>query len=242
MKITMENYEGWLMRYADNQLNASDRREAETFLSEHPELQEELALLSDSSLKITAPDTAYPYKEALLHEEVHRIVPPWRRPLSIAASAALLIGVGCAMLFSRHDKDAGLQVAENHAVSMTDASSVPQHDYGITASAKTNLSTTAISGNHAQSAHIAPTHKEAVPTADGEDSLTATGVGNDDALLAESVTPSALEETNEDTSSEGQAQTETAEAKRHAVQRSVGIVVDNARLASTALQQILAAK
>ncbi len=39
--ITNENYEGYLMRYADGELSAADAAEVEAFLDEHPELREE---------------------------------------------------------------------------------------------------------------------------------------------------------------------------------------------------------
>ena len=48
--ITNENYEGYLMRYADGELSAADAAAVEAFLDEHPELREELEEITAPSL------------------------------------------------------------------------------------------------------------------------------------------------------------------------------------------------
>ena len=62
--ITTENYEGWLMRYADGGLDADGRRAVEAFLAEHPDLREEMEGVA--AVRMTPPVAAMPHKERLL--------------------------------------------------------------------------------------------------------------------------------------------------------------------------------
>lgn len=89
--ITMENYEGWLMRYADGELNAAERQEAERFLAAHPDLREELDEVS--SVRVTPLVATMPGKERLLRREPAGV---WRR---VAAAAALLVVAGTTLFF-----------------------------------------------------------------------------------------------------------------------------------------------
>ena len=98
--ITMDNYEGWLMRYADGELNDAERAEVERFLQGHPELQEELEEVC--SVKVTAPVSALPGKEALLHKEGFSLSPVWR---AAAAVALLLVAGGITMLLNNRSEE-----------------------------------------------------------------------------------------------------------------------------------------
>ncbi len=89
--ITMENYEGWLMRYADGELNAAERQEVERFLAAHPDLREELDEVS--SVRVTPLVATMPGKERLLRREPTGV---WRR---VAAAAALLVVAGTTLFF-----------------------------------------------------------------------------------------------------------------------------------------------
>lgn len=89
--ITMENYEGWLMRYADGELNAAERQEVERFLAAHPDLREELDEVS--SVRVTPLVATMPGKERLLRREPAGV---WRR---VAAAAALLAVAGTTLFF-----------------------------------------------------------------------------------------------------------------------------------------------
>ena len=89
--ITMENYEGWLMRYADGELTAAERRQVEAFLAEHPDLREELDEVA--SMKVTPVVATMPGKERLLRREPAGV---WRR---VAAAAALLVVAGTTLFF-----------------------------------------------------------------------------------------------------------------------------------------------
>lgn len=96
--ITNENYEGYLMRYIDGELNQQEIAEVEAYLGKHPELQDELDAVSDASLRVTAPPVAMPGKERMLHRETATI-PIWRRQVgwSAAAAVALFIIAGAIM-------------------------------------------------------------------------------------------------------------------------------------------------
>lgn len=89
--ITMENYEGWLMRYADGELTAAERRQVEAFLDEHPDLAAELDEVS--SVRVTPLVATMPGKERLLRREPAGV---WRR---VAAAAALLVVAGTTLFF-----------------------------------------------------------------------------------------------------------------------------------------------
>lgn len=113
--ITTENYEGYLMRYADGALSKDEAAEVELFLQSHPELCNELEEISDPRLKVTVPPLTMPGKEQLLHDEdiatIHKI--PW---LSIAASVIFFIlaaGLTHYMLGTKENKAI---IANNNSV------------------------------------------------------------------------------------------------------------------------------
>lgn len=90
--ITNENYEGYLMRYADGELSAAEATEVETFLDEHPELREELEEITAPSLRVTAPVATMPDKERLLHKETSIVsILRYKKWMSIAAAIALFV-------------------------------------------------------------------------------------------------------------------------------------------------------
>ena len=90
--ITNENYEGYLMRYADGELSAADAAEVEAFLDEHPELREELEEITSPALRVTAPVTTMPDKERMLHKETSIVsILRYKKWMSIAAAIALLV-------------------------------------------------------------------------------------------------------------------------------------------------------
>ena len=111
--ITMENYEGWLMRYADGELNAAERQEVERFLAAHPDLREELDEVS--SVRVTPLVATMPGKERLLRREPAGV---WRR---VAAAAALLVVAGTTLFFLNRPAE-GEMIAELPASTDTPAS------------------------------------------------------------------------------------------------------------------------
>lgn len=110
--ITNENYEGYLMRYIDGELNQQEIAEVEAFLGKHPELHLELDAVSDASLRVTAPPVTMPGKERMLH----------RFPLrgwSAAAAVALFIIAGAIMrTFSTSGTPASPTAAVSHSDSL----------------------------------------------------------------------------------------------------------------------------
>ena len=121
--ITNENYEGYLMRYIDGELNQQEIAEVEAYLGKHPELQDELDAVSDASLRVTAPPVAMPGKERMLHRFP---LSAFRFPLrgwSVAAAVALLIIAGAIMrTFSTSGTPASPTAAVSHSDSLkTDA-------------------------------------------------------------------------------------------------------------------------
>lgn len=111
--ITMENYEGWLMRYADGELTAAERQEVDRFLAEHPDLREELDEVS--SVRVTPLVATMPGKERLLRREPAAV---WRR---VAAAAALLVVAGTTLFFLNRPAE-GEMIAELPASTDTPAS------------------------------------------------------------------------------------------------------------------------
>lgn len=101
--ITQENYEGWLMRYADDALNSAERAEVERFLEAHPNLREEMDEVA--SVRVTPVVAAMPGKERLLHREP---VAVWHR---VAAAVALLLLSGGVWLLLDKPIDTPMQVA-----------------------------------------------------------------------------------------------------------------------------------
>ena len=54
MNINRYNYEEYFLLYVDDELHANERREVEAFVEQHPDLEEELAMLKQSTLKADA--------------------------------------------------------------------------------------------------------------------------------------------------------------------------------------------
>ncbi len=88
--ISLENYETQFLSYVDNELDASQKNSVETFVLQHPALQDEFMLLKKTKLEpetILFPDKASLYRK---EEKERRIIyMRWQR----VAVAAALIGV-----------------------------------------------------------------------------------------------------------------------------------------------------
>lgn len=111
--ITPENYEGWLMRYADGELTAAERQEVDRFLAEHPDLREELDEVS--SVRVAPLVATMPGKERLLRREPAAV---WHR---VAAAVALLVVAGTTLFFLNRPAE-GEMIAELPASTDTPAS------------------------------------------------------------------------------------------------------------------------
>jgi anti-sigma factor RsiW len=89
-EISQENYETHFLLYVDNELDAARKTNVETFVLQHPSLQEEFMLLNKTKLEpetIVFPDKASLYRK---EEKERRVIyMRWQR----IAVAAALIGV-----------------------------------------------------------------------------------------------------------------------------------------------------
>ena len=92
MKTNMENYEERFVDYMEGQLDTTEMREVEAFVAQHPELEEDFKLFCSSKL---VPDTTivFTQKEKLTKSKA-TVMPLFIRVAAIAASIALLIGIG----------------------------------------------------------------------------------------------------------------------------------------------------
>lgn len=111
--ITMDNYEGWLMRYIDGELSDSEHAEVERFLQDHPEQREEMEELR--KLFVTAPLATFAGKEALLKKESLAWTPSRR---ASAAAVLLLLAGGVWLLQHNHSKEKSL-IAKAEALEPT---------------------------------------------------------------------------------------------------------------------------
>lgn len=106
--ITMENYEGWLMRYADGALTREEREAVEAFLEQHPELREEMEEVA--GVRVTPVVATLPGKERLLKKEREGFA--WWR---VAAAVVLMVLAGTTLLvLNREPNEAGPMVAQAH--------------------------------------------------------------------------------------------------------------------------------
>ncbi len=84
--INMANYQENFLLYVDNELNGTSREAVETFVLQHPAVQDEFTLLKQTKLQ---PELiAYPDKEALYKKEEERrpVVFMWAKKLAVAAA------------------------------------------------------------------------------------------------------------------------------------------------------------
>src|SRR5678815_4967560 len=91
MNINRHNYEEFFILYMDNELDSDDRRMVEAFVLQHPDIQEELALLKRSKLE---PEQIVFAGKGSLYRKEEKVRPLPVRWWRIAAAAVLLLGVG----------------------------------------------------------------------------------------------------------------------------------------------------
>jgi len=94
MKITINNYEEWMIDYLEGNLSNVERKQLVEFLEFHPELKAELELFEQTKLQ---PDTTIVFvnKEALKKKESGRVITmrSWMK-YSIAVAAVLMVFIG----------------------------------------------------------------------------------------------------------------------------------------------------
>jgi hypothetical protein len=98
--VTLENYEEYIIRYIDEELNAAELQELQAFMNLHPELRSEMVAYENTRL---LPDTTQIFegKEQLLKKPNTFILSPgqWR---SYGAAAGIIALLGTAILFWQH--------------------------------------------------------------------------------------------------------------------------------------------
>lgn len=106
--VTLENYEEYVIRHVDNELNAAELQELEAFMTLHPELRSEMTLYENTRL---IPDTTlvFEHKEQLLKKPGGYIISlrNWR---TYGAAAGIVALIGTAILF--------LQRPNNHVTTV----------------------------------------------------------------------------------------------------------------------------
>ncbi len=107
MNINDDNYELWLLRYAEQELTDAERREVEQWLAVHPEAAEELALYGEAPR--LEKDEGVKYAAVPLQ----RSVPLWPAVAQWAAAAAVVAALMVpAMRSALVPEAAPIQVAE----------------------------------------------------------------------------------------------------------------------------------
>jgi len=129
MKITTENYELYLFRYAEGLLSDDEHREVEAFLDAHPDIREEFALYDPTLTVAGLPKMEYPDKAKLKHH----VVLSWN-VLRYAAAVLLLAGV--ATFFMLHNNGSAPDSQTIVAQNQTD-STAPQPLQDTTQDAET---------------------------------------------------------------------------------------------------------
>ncbi len=105
--VSLTNYKEWLLLYLDNELTTAQKTTIEEFISSHPFVKEELALLQRARLqpeKIIFSGKASLYRR---EEKVKRLPVRWWR---VAAAAVLLLGLGittAVVMNNRSDNETG---------------------------------------------------------------------------------------------------------------------------------------
>ena len=85
--IDDNNYELWLLRYAEGELNAEERAAIDTWLESHPEAAEELALYRE------APKLEKDERVRYGGEPQRKVAPLWPRTLRFGAAAAVVMAL-----------------------------------------------------------------------------------------------------------------------------------------------------
>lgn len=113
--IDNNNYELWLLRYAEGDLNAGERSAVESWLSTHPDAAEELALYNE------APRLEKDERVRYAASPQRHSAPLWPAVLRVSAAAAVVLLLMLpAMRMGIMDKmEAPLFVAENRPVAET---------------------------------------------------------------------------------------------------------------------------
>lgn len=139
--ITLENYEEWMCLHVDGELDAAQTQALMAFVTEHPELKDELALFEATKFK---PETKliFDQKEQLLQPKTISFLPfnHWKT-YSAAAGVALLLGFGAQQILN-DSKDSFSTVAQIKIPNKTFKKSFPLHTESTTKKTRNILNNT----------------------------------------------------------------------------------------------------
>ena len=94
MKINIDNYELYFLRYIEGRLSEEERKEVETFLIQHPELKEIMDMYDPSFTLVKDEELVFDEKDSLMHPKSSFVMPLWMRYASVAAVALFVVSVG----------------------------------------------------------------------------------------------------------------------------------------------------
>lgn len=97
VKINLSNYDEWLMRYVDNELNPEESTTVESFAALHPSVKKELEYFTKTKL-LPEENIVFPDKE-LLYRKTERVRIIQMRWWKVAAAAMLILGIGTGIVF-----------------------------------------------------------------------------------------------------------------------------------------------
>lgn len=94
MKINIDNYELYFLRYIEGRLSEEERKEVETFLSQHPDLKEIMDMYDPSFTLVKDEELVFDEKDSLMHPKSSFVMPLWMRYASVAAVALFVVSAG----------------------------------------------------------------------------------------------------------------------------------------------------
>lgn len=94
MKINIDNYELYFLRYIEGRLSDEERREVETFLIKHPDLKEIMDMYDPSFTLVKDEELVFDDKDSLMHPKSSFVMPLWMRYASVAAVALFVVSAG----------------------------------------------------------------------------------------------------------------------------------------------------
>ena len=94
MKINIDNYELYFLRYIEGRLSEEERKEVETFLIQHPDLKEIMDMYDPSFTLVKDEELVFDEKDSLMHPKSSFVMPLWMRYASVAAVALFVVSAG----------------------------------------------------------------------------------------------------------------------------------------------------
>ncbi|MBV9988071.1 MAG: hypothetical protein JO301_10350 [Chitinophagaceae bacterium] len=157
-EINLDNYETYFLLYVDRELSSTERMQVETFVLQHPALQEEFLLLKQAQLQPEA--LVFAAKASLYRKEEKKrpvIFMHWQR---IAVAAALIgIAVTGWFLFPSGKETGGSIMANRVPVAASPAKNEPAASHA----APERVQTIASNRDRATDKHIDPAVADAAP-------------------------------------------------------------------------------